>query len=388
MANRIDFVTARLMRWMLRLRRTRCALGGLREAKGIAGVLTSIVVLVVGSIGDVGGQSLSFSIRDTGRRLAVLHSAMLPIYWLDEGTIIYNGYEPEVTEIRKSDGRTIAKDGVYVLDIERNLLTRHADASGFLCYRDGFVRYLTRYDDSSRVAVIREGKLGDEREFVVDRDAQSKRGRFNPLTCRDYDPHQRGNVSGDFLPLLDGHGVLEFGRRGPASRSEIYSAKLHLSDGTSQITLPISGDAISRSLIEYYAFANSYIVGYVAPKGPPSEWPKNATHRVYMLKSQGNVSEASIPGGAWSDRRLSTIVLTSAGIVFSGGQIRRYLNPGTAGLYLSNGNRVVKIESGLLHGIGVSPSGCKVAAAMQTYIKTPDPTTIRVVNVCGGGSNK
>jgi hypothetical protein len=188
--------------------------------------------------------------------------------------------------------------------------------------------------------------------------------------------------------LLDGHGVLEFGRKGPPGKSEISAATLHFRDAKGRVTLSISGNAIFESLVRYFEFADSYIVGYLAPEGPPSAWPKGAVHRVYLLTPQGRISEHPIPGGPWNQRRLSTILLTQAGLVFYGGEIRRYLNPGTAGIYLTDGKRVVKMASGLLHGIGVSPSGCKVAAAMRSYERTPDPTTIRVFNVCSNGSRR
>ena len=354
----------------------------------IGSVFAVAGVLLASFVAQVHGREAPFSIKDTGHGFAGLPSSIQQIFWLDEDRILYTGYEPSVREIRKEDGRSVTKRGIYVLDLRSNKLTRHADAEGFLCYRNGFVRYSVRFDVSSRIAVRRQGKFGEEKEIAVDMREQPAGHRLNQLTCRHYDASSYMTGEKRSLPLLDGHGVLEFGQKGMPGKLEISAAKLHLANGTGHVTLPISGNATYVSLIQYFEFANSYIAGYIAPKEPSSKWPKGAFHRIYLLKPEGTVEEIMIPVGPGSDRRLSSFALTRAGLMFYGGESRRYLNPGTAGLYLSDGNRTKKLESGLLHGIGVSPNGCKVAVAMQTYTKTPDPTTIRVVDVCTRGSLK
>ncbi len=341
-----------------------------------------IAVLLSSFVQQVHSREAAFSIRDTGRGFSGLPSTIQQIFWLDDYRILYTGYEPSVREIRRDDGKSVTKRGIYVLDLQSNKLTRHADAEGYLCYRNGFVRYLVTFDRKSRIAVRREGRFGAEKEIVVNMREQPAGHRLNQLTCRDYDASSYATGEARSLPLLDGHGVFEFGQKGMPGRLEISAAKLQLANGTGHVTLPLSGNATYVSLIQYFEFADSYIVGYLAPEGSPKEWPKASVHRIYLLKPAGTVTEILLPVVLGSDRRLSTFALTRAGLFFYGGEIRRYLSPGTAGLYLSDGKRVVKVESGLLHGIGVSPNGCRLAVAMQTYAKTPDPTTIRVVDVC------
>ena len=354
----------------------------------LGSVFTVAGVLLTSFVAQVHGREAAFSVKDTGYGFAGLPSTIQQIFWLDDDRILYTGYESRVREIRKEDGKSVTKRGIYVLALRSNQLTRHADAEGFLCYRNGFVRYSVMFDPKSRVAVRREGRFGEEKEIVVDMKVQPAGHRLNPITCRDYDASSYKTGEGRSLPLLDGHGVLEFGQKGMPGNMEISAAKLHLANELGNVTLPFSGNAIFVSLIQYFEFADLYIGGYLAPEGPSSKWPKSAVHRIYLLKPDGTVSEIFLPIVQGSERRLSTFALTRAGLIFYGGELRRYLNPGTAGLYLLDGKRVVKIESGLLHGIGVSPDGCKVAAAMQTYAKTPDPTTIRVVDVCTRGSLK
>jgi hypothetical protein len=308
---------------------------------------------------------------------------MRQIFWLDNERILYNGYEPHVREIRKSDGRSVPKLGIYILDVRSNQLTRHADAEGFLCYRSGFIRYLVSYDVQSRVAVRREGRFGEEREIVIDMRELPRGHLLNELTCQYYDATGHATETGRRLPLLDKHGVLEYARQEPVAGSAMYPARLYPSNGEPPITLPLNGAAVFAPRVRYFEFANVYTVGYLPPQGQPSKWPKDPVHHVFLMGPAGHVTDVPISGGAWSDVTVSTFVLTRAGIVLYGGRLRRHLNPGTTGIYLVQGNRSIKLASGLLHGIGVSPNGCRVAVAMQTYAKTPDPTLVRIVELCG-----
>lgn len=329
------------------------------------------------------------SIKETGHRFAGLPSTIQPIFWLDDYRILYTGWEPNIKTIRKEDGRTVTKVGIYVLDLRSNQAKRHSDAEGFLCYRDGYVRYTVTYDPKTRIAVRREGKFGEEKELLVDMKQQPAGYRVNPLTCREYDA--RGNAAdrGRRLPLLDGHGVLEFSRlMSPAPGSPMHPARLFRGMDSEPITLAVNGAAVSESRVRFYEFANAYTVGYVPPAGFWWNWPKNAVHRVFLLSPDGKVTEIQMSGGDWSDVPVTRFVLTTAGVVVYAGKLGKNRDPGTTGIYLVQGNRTVKVASGLLIGIGVSPNGCMVAAAMQTYRKIPDPTMIRIVDLCAEGRAK
>ena len=127
-----------------------------------------IAVLLSSLVQQVHGQEAAFSTRDTGRGFSGSPSTIQSIFWLDEDRILYSGYEPNVRQIRKRDGKSVAKLGVYILDLRSNNLTRHADLEGFLCYRDGFIRYFASRDPESKTRIWREGKLGEEKEVVLD----------------------------------------------------------------------------------------------------------------------------------------------------------------------------------------------------------------------------
>ena len=320
----------------------------------------------------------------------MLHSAVLPIFWLDDNRLLYEGYEPNLKWVRKGDGKEVVKKGVYVLDLLRDKHVRHADAEGFLCYRDGFVRYLLSYDGNSRVAIVREGKFGEERDVVHDRKAQSPSISLNPLTCLDYDRREISRISDYSAPLLPRHGVLEFGRRDRDKTIEYYPARVHPPQPGEPSTLPIDGQAIGGRQIAYFEFSDTYIVGYRAPSfAPRNQWPNGASHYVYTLIPPKEVQEIRIPGGPWSDQiPLRHFSLTSVGIVFAGGTIKGRPGQENVGLYLVRNSNVIKIASGLLNGVGVSPSGCKLAVAMQTLLKSPDPSIIRVFDFCIGSSKR
>ena len=366
----------------------RCESRGIGNVRVIAGALSFFILLIAVCIGEVIAQPPHYWVRDTGHGFAVLPSTIQQIFWLDNDRILYSGYESAIRETRKNDGESVLKRGIYILNIRNNRLNRHADAEGFLCYRNGFVRYLVSFDVQTRVSVRREGKFGEEKESVADMKERPRGQLVNPLTCNDYDATGNATKVGKRLPLLDDHGVLEYARSGPEAGSPMYPARLFARDGSEPITLPLSGAAVSAERVRYYEFADTYTVGYQPPKGPSTQWPKNAVHFIYLMNPKGDVTEVPISGGAWSDIPVHRFVLSKAGIVLYGGKLRKYLDPGTTGVYLVQGVRTVKLVSGLLRGIGVSPSGCSVAVAMTSYSKVPDPTTIRIIEFCGKEGSK
>jgi hypothetical protein len=349
----------------------------------IGSVFAVAGVLLTSYVAQVHGREAAYSIRDTAHRFAGLPSTIQQIFWLDDDRILYTGYEPSVREVRKEDGKSVTKRGIYVLDVRSNKVTRHADAEGFLCYRNGFVRYSVTFDPKSRIAVRREGRFGEEKEIVVDMKEQPTGHLVNPLTCDDYDARGNATERGKRLPLLNDHGVLEYARVGPIAGSPMFPARLYRFGGKEPITLGVDGAAVSEARVRYYEFADVYTVGYLPPPGLSTQWPKNAVHYIYLMNPKGDVTEVPISGGAWSDVPVHRFVLSKAGIVLYGGKLRKYLDPGTTGVYLVQGVRTLKLVSGLLSGIGVSPSGCSVAVAMTSYSKSPDPTTIRIIEFCG-----
>ena len=355
---------------------------GMKLGKSQTIVLVAILILGAASVALAQGGTTQYLVRDTGHRFATLPSTIKPIFWLDDDRILYSGYEPNVRETRKRDGISVSKLGVYVLDLRSYQLTRRADLYGVLCYRDGYIRYLARIDPESKSGVWREGKFGEEKEVILGESAKVRGRRLSSLTCRDYEGGVYGDDSGRRIPLLEQHGVIEYERRRESGSREVLPPLWRSTDGQKQVILPFTASAISPEWIRYYEFAKRYTVGYVAPQGPSTQWPKGAEHRVFLLSPDGIVSEKTISGGPWSKRRLATFVLTKAGLVVYGGELHRHLDPGTVGIYLALGHTSQKLASGLLHGIGVSPSGCRVAVAMQTYAKTPDPATIRIIDLC------
>lgn len=332
-------------------------------------------------------KSIHYSLRDTGHTFSILHSTIQPIFWLDEYRILYRGYEPGSKEIASGQVRSASKLGVYVLDIRTNQVTRHADLFGNLCYRDGFIRYFVRSDPKLQTQVWREGKFGEEKEVIYEGRPNIRGQRISGLTCRDYLGGVYGDYKGRRIPLLDQHGVIEYEqRKEPGSKEELPPRWLS-NDGSKQVILPFTAIALSPSWIRYYEFAQVYTIGYLAPKDSSSKWSESSQHSIYLLSPAGKVSVIEVSGGPWSKQRLVTFALTRAGVLVYGGELRRYKDPGTLGIYLVSGNVSRKLSSGLLHGIGVSPGGCRVAVAMQSFLKTPDPALIQIVEVCGGGAN-
>ena len=159
------------------------------------------------------------------------------------------------------------------------------------------------------------------------------------------------------------------------------------SDGLKQVTLPFDAIAISSEWIQFYEFAKAYTIGYTAPRGTPTQWPKGAKHHVFLLAPDGEVTDIQIGGGPWSELRIAAFALTKVGIVVYGGALGGYLKPGTAGIYLATSKRQSENSEWPSSRYRCFAKWLQVAVAMQTYAKTPDPTRIRIVELCGGRAN-
>lgn len=300
------------------------------------------------------------------------------IHWMDDRRIIFTG-----------GGSGAGHSSLYIWDTLENKTTLiRADATG-LCYSNGYVRYLA---DNQGQQFGRQGSgpidAIEEKPFVMLKgEAASYTGR-NQFTCRDFDRRQLPGYGDDMarLPLRDGHGFLEMGKKYLGS----YEMPLRLfpPGNTTGIELPLKQWQAMDKPLTYSSFSDTYLI-YSSVHNPGTgvtSWPKNQPYPIHFLSPDGTVRTVNIPyiegmtGAAnfWATR--AGIVVNDYG---PGGKLAVH--------FVANDNqRVAKILDGTILPATVSPDGCKLAFNHTIYQAqgingmaiAKVPPTLKIINFC------
>ena len=317
------------------------------------------------------------------------------IFFLDNDRVIYlGGSEQEYDEL--------IEKRLFAVRIWnwRTGEARSFDRAVFekLCFDGREVRYIVQRGD---IVVQRSGPLDNLRddarpkeEFYLD--ALERRGeQDHRFYCRTYKKSELGPEANCRIRLRDGDGILDatgrFCRQAeqneyarlkalpqPEARTVsadfqyeqqlLSSAASYFTDASSDaILLPIKSREISRFgwKIHYADFVQAYTFRAnqsAEHPGAGSTWPEGVAIPFYILRRGGAVERLLIPyddrlQGAPADAQLS-----QRGLVLLSTRVRRFPEPGDAGIYLQRKSGTpVKIFSAISEEFRVSPDGCRVA---------------------------
>ncbi|MGH8671674.1 MAG: hypothetical protein ACREUA_06525, partial [Burkholderiales bacterium] len=187
--------------------------------------------------------------------------------------------------------------------------------------------------------IRREGKMGQEVEIPLLRKTETgkekslvepskKHLQVNPFTCREYDPSTlviRPGENRRALPLLDGHGVIEYNYLGYVNENNPI---LYKPQGGTERMLP-TGEIIHY--LDFYEFDNLYTLGYKPPNVPKPERAQVGPHIIYAMNPRGEISKFEIPPGPWVARGISKIALTKKGPLFITVSVKNERDVGNAG---------------------------------------------------------
>ncbi len=291
------------------------------------------------------------------------------IHWMDDRRIIFTG-----------GGSGAGHSSLYIWDTLENKTTLiRADATG-LCYSNGYVRYLA---DNLGQQFGRQGSgpidAVEEKPFVMLKgEAASYTGR-NQFTCRDFDRRQLPGYGDDMarLPLRDGHGFLEVGKKYLGS----YDMPLRLfpPGNTTGIELPLKQWQVTEKPVTYVEFANAYLMyaPQPAPRTGITTWPKNQPYPVHFLSPDGTVRTVNIPYIKGMSGLANFWAVRDGILVSIGAHPRR-----TGTYFVPNGNgQPQRVINGIILPATVSPDGCKLAFNHSPY-NDKVRGGLKIINFC------
>jgi hypothetical protein len=259
---------------------------------------------------------------------------------------------------------------------------------GRFCYNE--VENWIRYPVPGKKNAVMEGKFGEEREIEIrpaehTTEGRSKRGVFfHELTCREhpFSPKESG-ADPWVYPLFLDHGNLEVrGRRS----DDISPVKLFSGDYKQVVELPLPKRAVVPQDIYFSKFKGAYVLfGSAAPpefSNPFGIWPPGVNQPIYLLSPDGKLAlGAEVP---WHERfgRALLAFFTTKGLVYAGGR-----EPDDKGFFLVRDRKVIRLLKAVgprsLSAGGVSPDGCKVAAAISLEGANKSGG-VKVIDLCRG----
>lgn len=308
------------------------------------------------------------------------------LYWLDNDRILFNGFAADSPENKRKRPQRIDQLALYIWDTKENKVTHYTDGE-LSCYHRGRVAYRVRNPD--RRVFFKVGNFGEEQ---VDHSEQfsSRFSICNFEIARDEPEKKRFAI----IRLYDGDGYLEVGKMFAPSIARDNYIKFYPATDLKGMTLPIRSGEVWPNYIDYYDFANAYILYSLAARGykhDVSRWPKGLPQPVYLMTPEGEVSKIEIPFFNWNRGGPKDVVPTKNGIFAT------YTYPGwTSGVpdpgikinmslmggYLVQGKKYQKIISGWIYAKGLSPDGCKLAVGISSPKFPESPSRLMMIDLC------
>ena len=334
-------------------------------------------------------------VYDTGYEIdhKVVRSSL---FWIDNERLLFEGIKTsdmEVAVAKREQHRVERLTRLYLWEKKSTSVRMYAEGSA-LCVANGIAHYTETARSANGQKIVREGPLGSEREVEVDITTKKKRSDpiFGQLACKSFQredlvppPERYRNI----VVLRDGYRYLDLGPNIGADlslrRARPRNLLLYAGTGAEGIKLPLTWDEnFSPFDVAYSDYIGAYVLRPRALRGTPigasQPWPTNSPLSVYAVWPDGRVATTSVP--YWPTEFLTHPRPTKNGWVFGGGDLYR-----ASGLYLFDGTTVIKLDSGLVRDIAVSPDGCAAAVAIQSkHLQMGTPTNLKIFALCRGES--
>lgn len=352
--------------------------------------LSSILgfVLLTGCDKPVADSSIPdspYKVIDTGLWNANVNEPAEPL-WLDNSRLIFTS-----TESLQPGKRPYR---LKVLNIADGKITSTRFSFSERCIRNGVGRFMEK-DEQTGVVKSYVGTLerNHEEPYPPDNNLWFD-WKFNcdwvpkPSSAPgDVVPWRNNLLGSNYIEVLEwGDGLYEYQKR-PANRNP---QAVTVRDGPESKELyhrdeSDPGRALPSGSVSYSEFLDAYVIShdYYSPK-----WPE--TRSFWILQRDGNLKEVLYPKAMLEGR--NDIYPVKAGYLthYRGGPLTEKEN--SRGLYLIQGNHVLRLIVGLIHSISISPDGCNAAFRhandVEEYFNITKPhRTIKYINFCQGGTS-
>ena len=319
-----------------------------------------------------------YPILDSGKR-------GLGIYgWLDNDRVLF--YSEQRVQAKPGDGPgppPVLEAGHYIWDTTAGTLSKDSSLGGVsnFCVRGDRITFLRRSPaDEKQLLVVTRLKGQEMVAPLVN--AQW----FNRFSCRYYEQKPEWDRGQYSLPLLEEHGSLLLKDSRQNNPVMFYFPK-----NEKGVALPIGTRQVLHNLVQYAAFKNVYFlypIAYIDPETgkeePIGPWPKGKPVQVWWLAPDGKVTTEDIPFMPFMRGGSRGFFPTRGGIFIYSHKTDDLGKPGDAGGYLAQDGKVLKLITGMVDQVSISPDGCKVAFLHDPYTREPvfERVKVKVVTVC------
>lgn len=319
--------------------------------------------------------------------------------WLDNRRLLFVGFPPGTSEIPSPPPLRPRGYGAVVLiwDTELNQVNIFLRSShvGELCVDGDDVVIVTTNQDETRLVVF-EGKYPTVSARYANLGTEVL--GFLRADCEEPSPITRRREALDDLPLRNGHGFIERPLEPVLPDGSRPYARFHRADGKT-VELPVR--AGGARVLAYAPWKSAYLLqGETRQPGVTSLTPYGGRRRgddavLFWLYQDGHTDPIIVPYGQWDMKSTASSFYrpTARGLVLGGGYSETDNEPGFAGLYLFEGDRVVtRLIAGPAKVAAVSPSGCRLAfahtpsaAGLREIVPNPRLTqTMKMIDLCSG----
>lgn len=350
-----------------------------------------VAIFVFGSAWALAGtsranaQSHPYPVLDS-RISAESRGLTYRLTWIDNDRLMFSG-EPVVEVLARFETKARSRRlRIYIWDTRTTEVKEYAELGDFgrFCYNE--LENWIRYPVIGKPNLIKEGQLGQEIEVTInprDQTPEARHGRgvfVHELTCKEYSfaPSDSGADRWVFPLYLD-HGVLDV--RG--DQIDARPIKLYSNDYKRVIELPLPRRAVEPTQIYFSKYKNAYVL--FGNSSPPSfadgarGWPKGVNQPIYLLSLDGKITPAGeIPWHEEFGRALG-VFFTVKGLAYIRGRPQK-----SKGIFLVTGKSAVRLLAGSMIAGGISPNGCKLAAAISLDNGNRSGG-VKVIDLCRGG---
>jgi hypothetical protein len=268
---------------------------------------------------------------------------IISIAWIDDNQVLFAGQKSGPDPKRRS----FEPGKIYLWSDATKTIRIYAEDAIYhsFCFSQGRISYIVSRNEAARRVVYREGVLGTEKQ--VERPSRSETEFYSEFSCgmRKYEEFVPPlPETHSYLVLREGDGYLTLRPHGPKEgRADPRNITLYPEKGAKPVTLPITWDeGVGGWGTTYSDFRRAYVLPPrdLIPRKAGGNWPATEPWVIYFLDaSDGKVERMTIP--ATEIFRLPRP--TEAGWIYGGGSVR---DKSSAGLYLYDGSKPVKIEAG------------------------------------------
>jgi hypothetical protein len=303
--------------------------------------------------------------------------------WLDNDTVVFYSEQRAQVKPGTQGPPPVLEAGYYVWNTAKGSLIIDSSLEDVakVCVQGDVVTFLRKSptDEKKWLVVTRENGQETVTPLV-------KTEWFNRFSCRYYEQKPQWDRGYASLPLLEWHGSLLF--KDSRQNNPILFFPPNNETG---VPLPIGTRQVWHNLVQYAPFKNAYLlypIAYVDPETgkeePVGPWPKGKPVLVWWLSPDGKVTTENIPYMPFMRGGSRGFFPTREGIFLFTHKTDGMWKPGDAGGYLTKNGNVIKLITGMLENVTVSPDGCNVAFLHDPYIPEPvfERVKMKVINVC------